>query len=258
MIFIFGKLHLFKHHRLENRDWCEHCGKRFRLMSYTAREFFHLYFIPFIPLGRIRVINKCPRCDKYYSMHIKKVRDAVAEASVAAEQALAAGNVEETIENAFACLQFGDFERVGSILSQLNQDDGMILRAGARMLRMQRKFTEAQTICRQAISAEPENAEGHYLLGEILIESGQVDEGLMEIHQAAELAPDALDIRMVLMDELAERKRWSELLPVMEEIAVLSPDMSQDNAFGRLLKKTEKKARPRTAIATKKNPYATH
>lgn len=255
MIFIFGKLHLFKRQRLENRDWCEHCGKRFRLMSYTAREFFHLYFIPFIPLGRIRVINKCPRCEKYYSMHIKKVRDAVAEASAAAEQALAAGNVEETIENAFACLQFGDFERVGSILSQLNQDDGVVLRTGARILKMQRKFTEAQTICRQAISAEPENAEGHYLLGEILIESRQVDEGLVEMQQAAVLAPDALDVRMTLMDEFAKRKRWPELLPVMDEIAALAPDMLQDKTFSRLLKKAKKKAGKKAKTQTDKNPY---
>lgn len=255
MVLIFGRFHLFKRQRLEVRDWCEHCGKRFRLQSYTAWEFYHVYFIPFIPVGRLRVMNKCPGCQKYLGMSIKKARDAMEEASAAAEQALAAGNVDEAIENAFTCLHFGDYERAEGVLSRLDPGDGRILLARARMLRMQRQFTQTEALCRQAISAEPENAEGHYLLAETLIESRQIDEGLAEMTQAAELAPDALDVRMVLMDELAKRKRWLELLPVMDEIVALSPDMSQDKHFSRLYKKAEKKARRKAVTQADKNPY---
>ncbi|MCB9232477.1 MAG: zinc-ribbon domain-containing protein [Bacteroidia bacterium] len=71
MIIIWGTYHLMKNNPRVHNDTCPHCGAFSRLESHEATHFFHLYYIPLIPLGKKRIESKCSRCNKYMTMSYK-------------------------------------------------------------------------------------------------------------------------------------------------------------------------------------------
>lgn len=83
MIIVWGNYYLGKSEQVERTDTCEHCGRRSRLRSYTAREWFHLYYIPLIPLSTWRIMDHCSKCDMMRRMSVaqwQRVMRAVPEA----------------------------------------------------------------------------------------------------------------------------------------------------------------------------------
>lgn len=252
MVIVFGILHLFKRSRLEDRDWCERCLRRRRLMTYTAWEFAHVYYIPLIPLGPLHIIRKCPTCHRFGKMNAGKARQAADAAYEAAQEALTAGKLDDALTSIDLCAMYGGVDRAGEFLAKLDASDVRVLETHGTLLHMRRRFAEAESKLRQAVSVSPDNVAAHIALGKTLLESKRVDEGLNELRRAAELAPKDVDIRCVLKEELERRKRWEELRIVLEEIAAITPEMLEDKAFRKLLAKVRKK----TAGTQGVNPYA--
>ena len=60
---VFGTRNYYKHDSVHHFDICEDCGHAGHLHSYSAVHFFHIYWIPLIPIGRKRVLDHCPVCD---------------------------------------------------------------------------------------------------------------------------------------------------------------------------------------------------
>ena len=60
----------------KNREYrpgpCPHCGAAVQLESYDTRLWFVVVFIPIIPLGRKRIIDKCPSCTRHFSVEADK------------------------------------------------------------------------------------------------------------------------------------------------------------------------------------------
>ncbi len=51
---------------------CPHCGRAVNLASYDTRLWFVVVFIPIIPLGRKRILDKCPSCSRHYVVDADK------------------------------------------------------------------------------------------------------------------------------------------------------------------------------------------
>ncbi len=64
MIIIFGTRPTFRTEKVNQYDFCSQCNQFGKLRSYNATKFFHLYYIPLIPL-------------KVVSGPIKSARDAI-------------------------------------------------------------------------------------------------------------------------------------------------------------------------------------
>lgn len=65
MLIIFGKRFGKKHNISSEGGQCRLCGSFSNLKSYEANKYFHLYWIPLIPLGKKRVDSHCSKCDQY-------------------------------------------------------------------------------------------------------------------------------------------------------------------------------------------------
>ena len=54
------------------RETCEFCGHPSDLSSYDTSLFFVVFFIPIIPLQRLRVIRSCAACQKHRLISLAK------------------------------------------------------------------------------------------------------------------------------------------------------------------------------------------
>ena len=60
---IYGSRMYFKKNLVRSFGECEHCGRYGKSVSYRARKFGHLYFIPLIPMGsHSQVLRECKSC----------------------------------------------------------------------------------------------------------------------------------------------------------------------------------------------------
>ena len=48
---------------------CPHCGADSKLESYTTRLWFVIFFIPIIPLKRVRLLDYCSRCSRHWAVN---------------------------------------------------------------------------------------------------------------------------------------------------------------------------------------------
>ncbi len=259
MIVVFGVYDLFKKGRLQERDRCEFCKKRALLASYTAWKFFHVYFIPLLPLGHGRTVRYCPLCRKHRKVKMREVRARIEGAPQAARSALAAGDVNAALQAIMTCAQMGGLEQAEALFDLMDQSDVRVLRALGRFQYMRKRTAPAEDIYRKAIELAGEDAASHYLLGELLLgDRKRAEEALAELELAATLEPRALDVRQLLSEEYQKRKMWRKLLAVLEEMAPLDPEAAAGKAFQKRLKKARKKAGKEAAAAPAEsvNPYA--
>ncbi len=60
---IYGSRMYFKKNLVRSFGECEHCGRYGKRVSYRARKFGHIYWIPLIPLGSTaQVLRECKSC----------------------------------------------------------------------------------------------------------------------------------------------------------------------------------------------------
>ena len=60
---IYGSRMYFKKNQVQSFGECEHCGRYGKRVSYQARKFGHIYFIPILPLGsNSQVVRECKSC----------------------------------------------------------------------------------------------------------------------------------------------------------------------------------------------------
>ena len=60
---IYGSRMYFKKNLVRSFGECENCGRYGKRVSYQARKFGHIYFIPILPLGsNSQVLRECKSC----------------------------------------------------------------------------------------------------------------------------------------------------------------------------------------------------
>lgn len=72
MLFFYGMRRYGKSNATKRYGACEACGKSGDLATYDTAQFFHLYWIPLIPVGHIKIIDACPHCDQCRTISPRK------------------------------------------------------------------------------------------------------------------------------------------------------------------------------------------
>src|SRR5687768_14657008 len=62
MLIIWGRLYLPKRDRSREQKLCNFCGTFVQLESFEGFCWGHLYYVPLLPLGTHRVIDRCGQC----------------------------------------------------------------------------------------------------------------------------------------------------------------------------------------------------
>jgi tetratricopeptide (TPR) repeat protein len=89
------------------------------------------------------------------------------------------------------------------------------------------KFTQAERVCRQLISARPGNADAHNILGVALQAQGKSEEGIEALRRAVKLAPDAATLRANLGEVLRLTGDFEGAAEALEKAIELDPTSAQ-------------------------------
>ncbi len=145
---------------------CPHCGNQVELKSYDTRKWFVIVLIPIIPIGRLRIIDYCPACNRHYAMEADKWETAKQlEVSGAQEKYRTNPTPESAIEAHQQMMNYHQLEDAATFRKMMRE-----------------KYAD--------------NAKVHAYLGAVLERFGQVDEATASYTRAFELRPDMPDARI--------------------------------------------------------------
>lgn len=119
------------------RGVCRKCGWHGHLRTYTATQYFALYFIPVLPLSRFRVLEQCPRCDDAFGLPQGKFDKGLAQGRAVAVAAWRAtpSDPQAALGLLQHCVDFHDrttlAEAAEPIFQGLRTDAGVITRLAA-------------------------------------------------------------------------------------------------------------------------------
>lgn len=144
---------------------CPHCKAHANLDSYTTRLFFVVFFIPLIPLKRVRIIDQCSSCQKHWAANPDDYEKAKQKAVAGA---LEAYRDQPTMENALIAH--------GQLLTY-------------------HMYKEASTLREAALEQFPDSAELRETLGSHLDQMGKSADAVPLYEQAFQKNPDLPEVR---------------------------------------------------------------
>jgi TolB-like protein/Flp pilus assembly protein TadD len=95
------------------------------------------------------------------------------------------------------------------------------------LLRMGRRFDEAEAAFQRGLALSPGDADGHSRYGDVLRDAGRFEESLRESRRAIELDPRMVRIRVSLLQNLYFARSWDEVLAEAAEILQMEPDTAE-------------------------------
>ncbi len=226
-------------------DFCEFCNRFGFLTSYDTRTYFVVLFLPVIPLGRKRILNRCPACQKWKEMPLAKweslAKEVREKARHAIEQRL---NEADTVSGALVeLLHIQDratFEWAAEQAERAHAGNAKVLHVLARG---------------HSYFGDLAEAERCYLASLTLENADEAREGLAFVYlqqkRAAEAAPY---LRHVLEKRIAEKSGLLYLLAeglqldgnhdtayaLVEKSIQEFPELAKDKAWAKLRKSTTK------------------
>lgn len=72
MIVIYGVKQYGREDQVERTGHCDQCGAYTTLRSYNTAAFFCVYGLPLVPMGRKRITDACPVCNRHYEVGLRK------------------------------------------------------------------------------------------------------------------------------------------------------------------------------------------
>ena len=181
---------------------CKSCQRMGNLESYDTRLWVVVVFIPIIPLGRKRILDKCPACTRHYAMK--------ADAYEQAKQLQTSGGLER-------------FRREPSTDAALETHAQLV---GFH------EYQQAAEFRRTALARFPDHAGLRANLAEQLVDASAFDEAAGLFRDALELDPDLPEARVgVARGKMVEGK-----LDDAERLLdfLMEPGAGQHNSLGPL------------------------
>ena len=90
----------------------------------------------------------------------------------------------------------------------------------------QRRYTEAEQICRSLLADNPADGEALHLLGHVLRWQRKFDEAVETLRQSTVLAPQSAEARFSLGDALRAQHRYREAAEAFGSALALRPDFT--------------------------------
>lgn len=261
---IFGTGNYFRSRKASQRGFCSHCGKYGKFNSWNGMLFFHLYFIPIIPLSSYKRIHKhCKLCDNGLSFPIDKydaITYKIKEQSAHAILALHEGdetvpNIDDEPTDPVSFLEgaldwfhsAADKDFSYQLVQQLNRPECKFAEAmvTAYVQMLDGDLNKSAESYQLASRVKPDDYRGHLRLANILVELKKGDQAIPAYQSAANLADDVnmqVSILLLLAELLTKQKRHADASQAYDRIAQLRPEFVNDKEFSKLASKAKKKA----------------
>lgn len=261
---IFGTGYYFRSRKAMQRGFCSHCGKFGKLQSWNGMSFFHLYFIPLIPVSRYQRIHKhCKLCnngllfaiDKHEAMTLK-IKEQSAHAILALHDGEA--TVEDIDNEPTDPISFlegaidwfhsaADKDFSYQLLQQLNHPECKFAEAmmTAFVQMMDGDLSKSAESYQLASRLKPDDYRGHLRLANVLVELKKGDQAIPAYQSAATATDDVnmqISILFLMAELLTKQKRYLDASQAYDQIVQRQPELLNDKAFMKLMNKAKKKA----------------
>jgi tetratricopeptide (TPR) repeat protein len=263
MVIIWGNRPYFRKNQAHQRGFCPHCGRFAAFKSFDARTFFHLYYIPLIPVAaRKRFHKMCGNCNMAHEIELEPfqriiddLKQNTADAILALQDneptfTLASNN--ETIDAVDYLLSAMDWLYASqnknfcvSLIQQLAQcrfaQEMMI----ASLATMDGNVDHAIDHYTAASQADATRYEPFQHRAHLEIERKRVDDAIESYKQAlsrTSQGPVQLGLNLQLVDLQMQRKAFADAVQTYDRILVLHPPLGNDKSFMKSVQKAKKKA----------------
>lgn len=95
------------------------------------------------------------------------------------------------------------------------------------LLRMERRFDEAEDAFRRGLALSPGSADGHSRYGDVLRDAGRFEASMRESRRAIELDPRMVRIRESLLQNLYFGRQWDAVLAEAAQVLEMEPDSAE-------------------------------
>ncbi len=230
------------------RDACEQCHTVGDLKSYDTTKYFVLLFLPLIPLGKLRILDHCPKCTNHKAIKLKEWQrmrhDSVREAVAAYEKS--PHEAELALTAVQTCAFYQDREAfvglAGKVLSSFGGDAEMVANVGSTLLFFGH-FSEAEAAYRKslAIDDDPEIRES---LGIVLLRQGRPDDAWPQLEHLFR-SEEASDIGalFLLVEGYQAEGRHDDALQIIDALVKAFPDLADNKELGKYRKQSRKHQR---------------
>ena len=122
----YGKSHLNQHH-----GTCEKCGRAGMLRTYDTAKYFVVLMVPLLPLGKLKILDECPKCSHH---RVAKLKVWEREGAKAVEESLKAfeaepGSRDAAVRALMTTIGFfrrDDFNELAQPLTEAFPDDARV------------------------------------------------------------------------------------------------------------------------------------
>ncbi len=225
---------------------CQSCKKSATLSSYDTREWFCFAYIPLIPLTKYRILNYCSRCRRHNRMKsadfqqsldqkLTPLRDAIRRSPrdpqpyIALIQTLAGWQMRSEAQ-----------QEVESAL-QIFPDNVDLLLISGQLATGRNDFAGALAAYERARRVDPQNAGVTYSIGWLLHETGNHDQAIPVLQQAATQDANRMGALYLLGDSCMKLMRWQEALHAFQQLVALEPKYTADKSLMRMMRDCKQK-----------------
>jgi hypothetical protein len=234
---------------------CPWCKKTTRLRSYDTRMWFVVLFVPVIPLQKLRILDKCPRCSRHRLIsHAKwvllqdqarhKASDIVQERR---DDPAGAIEAHRTLLGAHLT---ADARALAAAMQSRYADSPIVQVYLADIAALQNRPSDAQAGYARAHQLDPDNPLAREGLALSAVADGRLDEALDLLKPViAGRRARGPSVCLGLARALARAQRHTEAHPILTAMLALFPALEGDKAFAKQMRVCEKKlGMPRTRL----------
>lgn len=259
---IYGSRMYFKKNVVRSYGECEHCGGYTKKVSYQARKFGHLYFIPILPLGsHSQVLRECKSCSMgahIPTQQLEPMIDSLSDQFKSWIMAITEGETEIRIDpdspptNAgvliagilddLYCLK--EIENVESITAVLDVNNLTYERdvVMGRWFEIQGDLEQARNAFQAATRSRPQDATAYYQLGLIEVMRGDVPAAEEAFQHYTKIHPEDHSAQLELLGLYEAKKDYEKLVPTFDYLFEKIPELLEQKRFKKLYKKACKKS----------------
>ena len=259
---IFGARMYFKQNVVKSFEKCERCGAYGKQVSYKARKFAHIYFIPLIPLSKLsQVLRECSRCKVGSHIPVDQLEpmvDSVANQFKSLILAVSEGQREIELEPGVPTANIGlmiadimgdlyclkEIENVNSIsdvllANSMNFENELVL---GKWSELNGRLDEAKHHYRAAQQQKPADSIPVYQMAVAELRSGNLEAAESEFKKYIQLAPDDIGAHGELAGIYQQQKKFHQLVETYDAIYKLNPATITNKPMSKVYKKACKKA----------------
>lgn len=262
---IYGTNTYFRSNKVTQYGFCSLCNSYAKMRSYTAMPFFHLYFIPVIPIGKRKrnhkLCSKCNQCQAFepaiFDGMITRLKDQSADAVVALKSGDTTFESDDPNEPPIECVPFlhsvldwlyasNNVAFCESILSQLTEPE---CRYAQTMLRgaletYRGKTDDAINTYREASKLQPQSFQPYHACGLLFAARKKTSESIEAYRAAIACATPDIEyqLRLELVDIQTAAKQFAEAAATFDWLLAARPDLLGNKDFMKLVNKNKKKA----------------